>query len=149
MKSSIKRFVSMLPDALEYSEKDDKFRVIGRGRKAALTVNLGRITRLFVCEEPFVPALEAAPEKRSVTFIVTDRRSAPERALLHFAHFEKEAAQLDDTHYRITLRYDAADETELVIRVLSFGPSLRVTGPESFVERVRERLERQKNLELS
>ena len=40
--------------------------------------------------------------------------------------------------------YEAFDETELVIRVLSFGPMVKVIEPESFVEKVRERIFRQR-----
>ena len=32
------------------------------------------------------------------------------------------------------------DETELVIRILSFGPLVRVLGPENFVDLVKEKL---------
>ena len=42
----------------------------------------------------------------------------------------KLAKRLDDKHYRVTLRYDRQDETEMVIRILSFGSAVRVTEPE-------------------
>ena len=46
----------------------------------------------------------------------------------------------------IALRYDRDDETEILIRVLSFGPMLRVTSPESFIDKIRERLVKQRAL---
>ena len=79
----------------------------------------------------------------TVTFELEDRRNALERVLLHFSHLEKETKRLDDTHYRVTLRYDRSDRTEMVIRILSFGPMLKVVEPESFVRQIRERLNRQ------
>lgn len=45
--------------------------------------------------------------------------------------------------YRLTLRYDREDETELLIRVLSFGPVLKVVSPDSFIDKVMERLRKQ------
>ena len=45
--------------------------------------------------------------------------------------------------YRLTLRYDREDETELLIRVLSFGPVLKVVSPDSFIDKVKERLRKQ------
>ena len=63
--------------------------------------------------------------------------------MLAFAHFEKTAVQVSDDVYRLTLSYDSYDETELVIRVLSFGPMVKVLEPESFRERIRERIARQ------
>ena len=64
--------------------------------------------------------------------------------MLHFSHLEKETVRLDENHYRITLSYEADDETEILIRVLSFGPMLRVTSPERFIGLIRERLRKQK-----
>ena len=84
---------------------------------------------------------------RSVIFELVDRRNALERVLLHFAHFEKEAKRLDDDRYRITICYDKEDETELVIRVLSFGPMIRVTAPDHFVDLIKQRLTDQKSCE--
>ena len=70
-------------------------------------------------------------------------RNALERVLLHFSHLQKETERLDDIHYRVTLCYDKQDETEMVIRVLSFGPMIRVTEPKRFVALLRQRIERQ------
>ena len=63
--------------------------------------------------------------------------------MLHFSHFEKEAEHIEGRQYRIRIRYQKEDETELVIRVLSFGPFVRVTEPDSFAELIRERLRKQ------
>ena len=77
-----------------------------------------------------------------------DGRNALERVLLHFAHFEKEAQRLDEKHYRVTINYRQDDETELVIRVLSFGSFIKVTEPERFVGLIKKRLEMQKSCGL-
>lgn len=39
--------------------------------------------------------------------------------------------------------YNKSDETEMVIRILSFGPLLRVQEPASFIELLRKRLQKQ------
>ena len=95
----------------------------------------------------------AAPAPRARTagqehlvFELFDGRNALERALLHFAHFEKEAERLDGRHYRVRVSYNKEDETELVIRVLSFGPFLKVVEPEAFTELIRNRLRQQQML---
>jgi predicted DNA-binding transcriptional regulator YafY len=72
-----------------------------------------------------------------------DERNALERAMLHFSHLEKETVRLDGNKYQIKLRYDREDETELLIRVLSFGPMLKVISPDSFIENLKERLQKQ------
>ncbi len=66
--------------------------------------------------------------------------------LLHFSHLEKETKRLDETPYRVTLKYDRADEKEVVIPVLSFGPVIRVIEPKPFIAQLRQRIERQRKL---
>ena len=139
------------PRYLEYSEKDDKFRLIAAGERSTVIFNLARITDVRPCEHP-----ERVPKRRSrrrksetVEFELWDQRNALERVLLHFAHFEKRAEKLGERHYKITVTYDRDDETELVIRILSFGAMVRVTAPDSFVNLIKERLKKQKECELS
>lgn len=136
----------LMPEYLEYSEKDDKFRLVGSGCAYGGTVNLNRILRCSVSTYPpvFGPDQATRPVKKTVELTVTDQRNALERVLMHFAHFEKEAARLEDGRYRITVTYEEKDETEMVIRVLSFGPMVWVTSPPAFVEMIKERLKRQK-----
>ncbi len=139
----------VMPQRLEYSEKDDKFRLITTGCRFGGTVNLGRMTACRPCHGEI--AYEAPPREptmRTVVLRVTDERNALERAMLHFAHFEKHAEKIDNMHYRLSVRYDADDETELVIRILSFGPFVHVEEPQAFAELIRERLRRQKKFTL-
>ena len=141
----------LLPKYIEYSEKDDKFRLIGSGSRQGRVINLGRIVNCGPYRGPFMENTEnaAVAKTQEVVFEITDERNALERTLLHFAHFEKEAERIDEKRCRVTVRYDKDDETELVIRVLSFGPLLRVIGPSRFVALIKERLLRQKNCGLS
>ena len=133
----------LIPAYLEYSEKDDKFRLIGSGGGA---VNLGRVITIRPAEAP--PAAGSAgrprPRNRTVRFELLDSRNALERVLLHFAHFEKQAEKLGEGRYCVTVTYDRDDETEMVIRLLSFGPMVKVTEPQHFVKLMKERLMNQK-----
>ena len=79
----------------------------------------------------------------STPLLLHDERNGLERVLLHFSHFEKETQKLDERLYRITLRYDQDDETELLIRVLSFGPVLEVVAPITFRQLMRNRIQKQ------
>lgn len=137
----------MMPEYIEYSEKDDKFRLVGSGNRYGNTVNIARIEDCRRLNREFERReLKYPKEKRTVIFELTDERNALERVLLHFAHFEKQAQRLNGKHYTVTVHYDSDDETEMVIRVLSFGPMIRVTEPESFVGLIRERLQKQREL---
>ena len=140
--------MALLPDHLEYSEKDDKFRLIGTGGRYGDTVNLGRIVYCWPLEQPLRRRGKPhTPGMATVEFELYDRRNALERVLLHFAHFEKQVERLEGDTYRVTLRYDKDDQTELLIRLLSFGPMVKVTGPQRFVQLIRQRLIDQKNCE--
>ena len=136
-----------MPEYLEYSEKDDKFRLIGSGCRFGRTVNLGRIIR---CERYTGANVIGSNERklqrpRSVQFELVNRRNALERVLLHFAHFEKQAERIDGQRYKVTIYYDKDDETEMVIRILSFGPMIKVTAPAHFINLIKERLIHQKS----
>ena len=66
--------------------------------------------------------------------------------MLHFSNYEKVTAQLDAKHYEMKLTYYKEDETEVLIRVLSFGPLVKVKSPDRFIALLKERLIRQKEL---
>lgn len=79
-------------------------------------------------------------------FELVDDRNALERVLMHFAHFEKQVEKIEDQKYQVTLHYEKEDETEILIRVLSFGPMLRVVKPAAFMHLIKDRLSEQKKL---
>lgn len=133
------------PCYLEYSEKDDRFRLAAEGFRPWI-INLSRIRDCRILEQEAYSTGQVFRNDQSVTLELTDDRNALERVMLHFSHLEKEAKKLDKTHYQITLHYDRKDETEILIRVLSFGPMLHVTAPNTFRERIRERLKKQCSL---
>ena len=140
-----------IPEKLEYSSKDDKFRLIAHSSRGTLyMIRLASIREVSLAEKvtpgekQTVVRKDAAVRKETVVLELVDERNALERAMIHFSDLEKETVRLDDTHYSITLRYRREDETEILIRVLSFGPKVRVSGPESFIHLVRDRLDMQK-----
>ena len=145
------------PKSIEYSQKDDKFRVmISLDPDRPETDRVLNISRIIACnvimddrdmenyrDKSNQGWLSAGIQKRSITLEVTDERNALERILLHFSHLKKETKKLDSQHYRLKLVYDASDETEMLIRILSFGPKIKVIEPEDFMGKIRERLLKQ------
>ncbi|MBO5221383.1 MAG: WYL domain-containing protein [Clostridia bacterium] len=141
--------MNLMPLRLEYSEKDDKFRLISSGCRYGKTVNLGRILSCRFYEGTNYSEHHESPRTlRSLTLRIRDERNALERCMLHFAHFEKRAERLEGNEYALHLRYDGEDETELVIRVLSFGPMVEVLEPQEFRALIAERLIRQNKLRM-
>ena len=142
-RKSIHKRIVCRPRLLEYSEKDDKFRLILTKGDVG-SINLQRISKCEIIDRDVQNTVRRhTPIKQTMVFYVTDERNALERSMLHFAHFEKEAERMDDKTYKVTLQFYTSDETELLIRILSFGPLIRVTEPESMVESIKERLKKQ------
>jgi hypothetical protein len=144
------------PFRIEYSSKDDKFRVLCYRRhglrKVQYVLNLGRVISVHMAEvDSDVTATmpEVRPVERfgEVTLEITKERNALERCMIQFAHFEKRTEYDESTgRYTCVIKYNIMDESELVIRVLSFGPTVRVLGLERFLQEIRQRVEKQSML---
>ena len=133
-----------LPMQIEYSAKDDKFRLKAVCGSSLHYVNVARIKECQLLETANAEICEQkAPERCKLTALLTDERNALERAMLHFSHLEKTTERLDEKHYKLHLTYDKSDAIEMVIRILSFGPLLQVQEPASFIELLRKRLQKQ------
>ncbi|MBQ7906954.1 MAG: WYL domain-containing protein [Clostridia bacterium] len=130
------------PVRLEYSEKDDKFRLIAEGCSFAKTINLASIISCEKTEENVQRENPKAPTE-SLVLEVKDQRNALERVMLHLAHFKKTATLESGDIFQVTIEYSMADEAELLIRILSFGHLVRVISPLSFKDLVKERIDKQ------
>ncbi|MBR2411260.1 MAG: WYL domain-containing protein [Clostridia bacterium] len=137
--------VRSFPKSLEYSEKDDKFRLAASG---GLYINVGRIRSCKITDgkKPEDTGNDNIRYK-TVTLKVSERRNTLERCLLHFAHFEKTAEKTEEG-YILNIKYRTEDETEMVMRVLSFGPLVEAVAPDSFRNLIIKRLKRQKSCGL-
>ena len=130
--------------SLEYSEKDDKFRLNVAGCRNVDMLRLAGIEEILLC--PGLYCKQGQPEPPKMLCMEAELincRNALERAMLHFAHFERETAHLGGNRYRLRIYYSENDETEMLIRVLSFGPMMKVNAPESLVDEIKKRLKMQ------
>lgn len=145
-----------LPCRLEYGQRDGKFRLCAmalrkNGRQRMDLLNTAKILSLKKTDT-FYPFpvdvdrfLDRALCREPLVLEITTQRNALERAMLHFSCYQKKVEKSEKPNtYRCTIYYDKRWETELLIQVLSFGPMVKVLGPEDFLRQVRERVERQK-----
>ena len=142
-------YIRCRPKRLEYSEKDDKFRLITAGWHSVSTVNLAKMRNCT----PYTGPKDLGHCKRdgiqdTLSVKVRDERNALERFMLHFAHFKKQAVKLDKNTHLVKINYARDDEPEMVIRILSFGPMVEVVGPQSFKDLVIEKLKKQLDCKL-
>lgn len=163
---------SCFPMRLEYSSKNDRFRLIALrcpfGRHAVIDrYRLEGIKNVVYSDsnqevavnpqnivtnsEKNIPLsldtlMRQSYDTEPVRLLIRNKRNALERAMLHFANYDKDTKQLDENTWECCIYYDSSMETELLIEILSFGPVVKVVGPESFVELVRDRLRKQREL---
>lgn len=144
-----------LPCRLEYSIKNDRFRLLalearGRSNYVFHTINLSRIISLSETGR-YADSIPDINEyitmdyyHEPVTLLITNERNALERAMLQFANYKKNTTRLDDDTYKCEIYYNKSNETELLIEVLSFGPAIKVIGNEHFLGLLKARLRKQK-----
>ncbi len=146
------------PYQLQYSLKDNKFRLCclkhaRQGFRQNTILNLNRIQACHLSHEDTPPeafGYSFHPIHRSpkpVVIEISGERNSLERCMLHFANYEKHTQYQEETKsWLCSIYYDLADEAELLIDILSFGPVIRVLGPESFLAQLKSRVERQHEL---
>ncbi len=145
-----------LPLRLEYSAKNDKFRVLcvlfANGRPVSgNTINIGRITDVRLTGKVRGNNVDMkkyrAGSRCEVTVEVSSERSGIERFMTEFASYEKRSVyDMEAGKCTVEIWYDKQDETELLIRLLGFGPVLEILSPESFRQEAQRRVERQYQL---
>lgn len=130
--------------SLEYSEKDDKFRLDVAGCRNVDMLRLAGIEEILLCpglyckqgqpEPPKMLCMEAGADQLSQC---AGARNAPLRT------FRAGDCAPRGNRYRLRIYYSENDETEMLIRVLSFGPMVKVNAPESLVDEIKKRLKMQ------
>lgn len=148
------------PYKICYSTRDDKFRLLcaafnsHRKKLERITLNLGRIKSVQPSENQFDSSVDLDSlyqetfSNEPVVLEISRERNALERCMLQFASYERQTEYDKDRDiYTCRISFDPADETELLIRILSFGPVVKVLGPENFLTQVKERIRRQLKLQ--
>lgn len=143
---------------MEYSPKNDKFRAycfhLRHDRKNdSGIINIGRITKIVdtgrVFRTPVSMEKYFSSRKCSLPAVikVTTERNGVERFMMEFASYEKHTVRnLETGQYMVELWYDEQDETELLIRLLSFGPVIEILGPPHLRKLAGARIKRQAEL---
>lgn len=147
-----------VPARLEYSVKNDKFRLIAlEGRRPhdmkLAILNISRMQRVTATGQTLAASVDLDQIIRDsyynepLRLHITNRRNALERAMLHFANYEKNTKKVDENTYECLIYYNNTMETELLIEVLSFGPMLTVIGGDRFLASLKTRLLKQQTLQ--
>lgn len=142
------------PLHLEYSPRDDKFRlhcagILHHPRQSPTQFNMARILYCRKTDASETAAGFPTQQKRA-DLILTDRLDLLERFMRLFCYLEKRTVPMDEEgdvrRYSVQLYYDPTDESELVIRLLSMGNHIRVLAPETLRREIADRIQRQRSL---
>lgn len=145
-----------LPWKICYSKKDDKFRLlceaIKGNRQEKATLNLSRIKTIEYVQNSSLSLKNLHMEEfknQPIVLEIKEERNALERCMLQFASWEKQT-EFDEkaNKYICKIFYNKQDETELLIRILGFGPVVKVLGPEGFLKQIKKRISEQMKLFL-
>lgn len=146
------------PCRLQYSSKDDKFRLLCLEHyrhhfSREMVLNLSKVKACHLSRKKGLEGLKERQLQKDrkaaepVVIEISGERNSLERCMLHFARYEKQTEYDSEKQaYISSIYYDPADETELLIDILSFGPVIRVLGPQPFLELVKQRVKRQHDL---
>lgn len=157
-RKGVQQTFEAVPYRLVYSSREDKFRVCcarysGRAFCREIVLNMHRIKACHLSKRPVPEALTfplpgSSPRSADPVVIqISGERNSLERCMLHFADHEKHTRFDEETKTWIcSIYHDPSDETELLIQVLSFGPVIRVLGPDHFLAQIRDRVRRQHDL---
>ncbi|MBD5531311.1 MAG: WYL domain-containing protein [Lachnospiraceae bacterium] len=156
-----------IPARLEYSVKNDKFRILALkpcrpafdsdshheakadGRMKLEILNVSRIQSVKLMPKTLSSPvdldamIQRSYYKEPLKLRIVNKRNALERAMLHFANYEKNTTKIDEDTYECVIYYNRNMETELLIEVMSFGPMLTVLENERFLNSLKARLQRQ------
>ena len=139
--------ITCAPTNMEYSSKDDKFRAIAVSDNKIIILNMARVKNAVLKGRSSIDEASVPPRsKRDIVLELEDVNNALERAMIHFSYLEKETVKLSDSNYQLTIRYFQEDEAELLIQILSFGSAIKVISPDTFIDKIRERLVKQLEL---
>ena len=134
--------VTGIPEKIEYSEKDDKFRIILKGKNEVNTINIARIVSLKFSSNSSKKTYSNFADFNTDTIVLelTDERNALERVSMHFSNLKKRTTKIEENKYRMELEFSRDDETEMVIRLLQFGPVIKVLEPSYVVAEITRRI---------
>lgn len=116
------------PVNIEYSKRDNRFRLYAICKNTVRIFNLERIISAETTDASF--DISSAKEAINTYFTENERElvvsfdetmNVPDRILTEFSCFKKKCIKWSDSSYRMTLCYNSFDKREILIRLLSYG----------------------------
>ena len=134
-----------LPIRIEYSLKDDKFRasLYSLEEERSIMVNLHTLKDIKIAENitskiKREDVLKKLKEKKycetPIIIELEDIRGSMERCFMSFSSFERSSRAISENKYEIDIYYYTFEEAEVIRKIMSLGPYVKVKSP----DRIRE-----------
>ena len=141
-----------LPIRIEYSLKDDKFRasLYSLKEERSIMVNLHTLKDVKIAEKDIEiseninleinreDVLRKLKEKKysetPITIELEDIRGAMERCFMSFSSFERCSRAISENKYEIDIYYYTFEEADVIRKIMSLGPYVKVKSPERVKE---------------
>lgn len=130
-----------LPIRIEYSLKDDRFRasVYSLEEKRSIMINLHTLKEVKIAQNVNTKikredVLKILKEKKyseiPITIELEDIRGAMERCFMSFSSFERNSRTISENKYEIDIYYYTFEEDEVIRKIMSLGPYVKVKSPD-------------------
>jgi hypothetical protein len=130
-----------LPIRIEYSLKDDKFRasLYSLEENRSIMVNLHTLKEVKIAlnvnskikrEDVLKKLKEKKYSEIPITIELEDIRGAMERCFMSFSSFERNSRNISENKYEIDIYYYTFEEDEVIRKIMSLGPYVKVKSPD-------------------
>lgn len=147
-----------LPIRIEYSLKDDKFRasLYSLEENRSIMVNLHTLKEVKIAQNinskiKREDVLKKLKEKKyseiPITIELEDIRGAMERCFMSFSSFERNSRNISENKYEIDIYYYTFEEDEVIRKIMSLGPYVKVKSPDRVRDIVIDKIKRAFRLE--
>ena len=144
---SIPKTKVSVPEKIEYSQKENRFKVVLNCKNRPLDIQNIRLCK-YTDEK-----LSPSKKKEILTCVVEidvpeSKKYIRDRLFREFSTFERDCEQIDESEHILKFKFEAGDYKEIAYRLLQFGPYVYCSEPECVRERIKEKVDKQYELML-
>lgn len=144
-----------LPTQIEYSNKDDKFRffaarIFNNKIVDYVCINIGRIKNITKSNqrleniEKLEKYIKKFEKKEVIELEIYNKRNAIERFMIEFSTYEKQSIfNQENETCKAKIFYRKNEEYEILMKILSFGPVIKILTPCPIKDKIIEKINTQ------
>ena len=135
-----------LPIQLQYSVKENLFRLFAIANDKQMVYNLSRIENCCLGEKYQNTCGLITFDEMHTDVVLSNDRKTLERLLLYFSNYKRETSKLEEGTFLVRIYFPKADMNEVLVNILSFTPMVKIIGPKLMKEAFWEKIKLQKQI---